>query len=199
MPLAFQSLSHGTVAFGFFNIDTDLLLLEHYFFFAEEFCRGVAEMARAAPGQDAAVLLPGYAIVDPAALGDLHGAICGIRLDGFIGAVYRCFPFPRDPEAFRQKPDGYRNRAVVEGLMGSYGQRRHLPMRILSADSRVEIGDYRFDSAGFGALIGYVWRGGYPRWAGERRPAYVTAMMRAVAASRHPVFAGHLLAGDSSS
>jgi hypothetical protein len=24
MPLAFQSLSHGTVAFGFFNIESDL-------------------------------------------------------------------------------------------------------------------------------------------------------------------------------
>ena len=28
MPLAFESLSHGTIAFGFFNIDSDMLLLE---------------------------------------------------------------------------------------------------------------------------------------------------------------------------
>jgi len=28
MPLAFESLSHGTIAFGFFNIESDMLLLE---------------------------------------------------------------------------------------------------------------------------------------------------------------------------
>ena len=28
MPLAFESLSHGTIAFGFFNIESDLLLLD---------------------------------------------------------------------------------------------------------------------------------------------------------------------------
>jgi hypothetical protein len=32
MPLAFESLSHGTIAFGFFNIDSDMLLLDHYCF-----------------------------------------------------------------------------------------------------------------------------------------------------------------------
>jgi hypothetical protein len=30
MPLAFESISHGTIAFGFFNIDSDMLLLEQY-------------------------------------------------------------------------------------------------------------------------------------------------------------------------
>ena len=33
MPLTFDSLSHGKVAFGFFNIESDMLLLDHYFFF----------------------------------------------------------------------------------------------------------------------------------------------------------------------
>jgi hypothetical protein len=37
MPLAFESLSHGAIAFGFFNIETDFLLLERYFFFADSF------------------------------------------------------------------------------------------------------------------------------------------------------------------
>ncbi|MGD2186296.1 MAG: hypothetical protein PVI71_09215 [Desulfobacterales bacterium] len=32
MPLAFESLSHGSIAFGFFNIETDMLLLENYFY-----------------------------------------------------------------------------------------------------------------------------------------------------------------------
>jgi hypothetical protein len=31
MPLAFDTLSHGKIAFGFFNIESDMLLLEQYF------------------------------------------------------------------------------------------------------------------------------------------------------------------------
>jgi hypothetical protein len=45
MPLAFESMSHGTVAFGFFNIDTDMLLLEQYFLFGSEFCRQIGKLA----------------------------------------------------------------------------------------------------------------------------------------------------------
>lgn len=41
MPLAFESLSHGTIAFGFFNIESDMLLCDRYFLFADEFCRYV--------------------------------------------------------------------------------------------------------------------------------------------------------------
>lgn len=33
MPLSFESRSHGPVAFGFFNIESDMLLLERTFFF----------------------------------------------------------------------------------------------------------------------------------------------------------------------
>jgi hypothetical protein len=35
MPLAFESLNHGTIAFGFFNIDSDMLLLEKYFWLSQ--------------------------------------------------------------------------------------------------------------------------------------------------------------------
>jgi hypothetical protein len=28
MPLAFESINHGTIAFGFFNIESDMLLLD---------------------------------------------------------------------------------------------------------------------------------------------------------------------------
>ena len=51
MPLAFESLSHGTVAFGFFNIESDMLLLDRYFFFAGDFCDCVTALA--APPQGA--------------------------------------------------------------------------------------------------------------------------------------------------
>ena len=46
MPLAFDSLNHGTIAFGFFNIEIDMLLLENLFFFADRFCGAVAELSR---------------------------------------------------------------------------------------------------------------------------------------------------------
>ena len=45
MPLTFESLSHGTIAFGFFNIDSDMLLLEQHFLFGSEFCHHISEMA----------------------------------------------------------------------------------------------------------------------------------------------------------
>jgi len=45
MPLVFESLSHGKIAFGFFNIKTDMILLEHYFLFARGFCRSLPEAA----------------------------------------------------------------------------------------------------------------------------------------------------------
>ena len=48
MPLAFDSISHGTIAFGFFNIDSDMLLLDHYFFFATEFCDNISRISRVA-------------------------------------------------------------------------------------------------------------------------------------------------------
>ena len=32
MPLSFSSTTHGNIAFGFFNIESDMLLLENYFF-----------------------------------------------------------------------------------------------------------------------------------------------------------------------
>ena len=41
MPLEFQSISHGKIAFGFFNIETDMILLGHYFLFARDFGWGV--------------------------------------------------------------------------------------------------------------------------------------------------------------
>ena len=45
MPLAFESMSHGTIVFGFFNIETDMLLLERYFIFGTDFCQLIEDMA----------------------------------------------------------------------------------------------------------------------------------------------------------
>ena len=50
MPIAFNSLSHGKVAFGFFNIESDMLLLEHDFFFSTVFCEHMSRIARQPEG-----------------------------------------------------------------------------------------------------------------------------------------------------
>jgi len=189
MPLAFESLSHGTIAFGFFNIESDLLLLEHYFFFADDFCGMIEEMSRAGKGEPAEYELPGYDL-DYRVIGDLHGAIAGTRLTGFIGEIYKLFPFPSQMEAFKQDPEGFKTRRVVEEVVEKFGRKVEIPVRVMVKERRVGIGEYLFSFEGFHALLNYVWRGGYPRWKGERRPDYVLEMASAVGKSESPVFKG---------
>ncbi len=59
MPLAFKSESHGTIAFGFFNIHSDLLLLDHYFMFATDFCETIYELISS---EQIKVTVPAYII-----------------------------------------------------------------------------------------------------------------------------------------
>ena len=102
MPLAFESKSHGTVAFGFFNIHIDMLLLDNLFFFADSFCKAVMEIARAEGKAVAA--FDGWRIPDSRMIGNLHGAIAGTDLSGFIGVTYGRFPFPASRDDFKQRP-----------------------------------------------------------------------------------------------
>ncbi len=46
MPLEFESLNHGRIAFGFFNIETDMILLNQYFLFAEDFCQCISKASQ---------------------------------------------------------------------------------------------------------------------------------------------------------
>lgn len=190
MPLAFQSLSHGTVAFGFFNIETHMLLLQQLFFFADRFCEAALQVAAG----DTATL-EGWRIASCDRIGDLHGAIAGQDLSGFIGATYRAFPFPSRPEDFRQSPEGERSEPLIRQMIAEHGVpqpialARHadgavgggpLPECERSAPkihTAVQLGEYRFSAAGFDALLAYVARGGYPRWRDDRRPAYVERMV----------------------
>ena len=94
MPLAFESLSHGTIAFGFFNIESDLLLLDRYFIFAEDFCKYTEKIAKNGRGQAYNALWQIQVIEAVKDIGDLMGAIHGVRFSGFIGELYRHFPFP---------------------------------------------------------------------------------------------------------
>lgn len=180
MPLAFQSQSHGTVAFGFFNIEIDMLLLERYFFFAHQFCEAVSALAGAAAqggGEGATVTMPGFEIADPGKVGNVNAAIRGWDLSGFIGATYKRFPFPADPAGFRQKPDTACNRDWTEEAIRAFGKERAIPLRWRAAASLVAIADIELTLEGFRELIAYVDRGGYPRWKDEVRPAYVSEML----------------------
>lgn len=188
MPLAFESTDHGQIAFGFFNIDTDMLLLEHYFFFADQFCAGIATMARADDPARSRDNWVAYDIQPPQRVGDLMGAIHGIRYSGFIGAVYQRFPFPSRPADFKQKPEGHVNRQIVTALIESYGIQRSISVGVHAADQTVHIGDYRFTFENFQALIRYVWQGGYPRWKNDKRPEYVRQMRTHLADSEISLF-----------
>ena len=173
MPLAHDSTSHGTVAFGFFNIETHMLLLQELFFFADDFCAAVMQLT----GGAAEAPLPSWRIDAPAARGDLHGAIAGQILTGFIGATYRACPFPAAPEAFKQNPDGELSREAVEEMIAPFGEASSVS--VTHDGGQYGVGPYRFDAPGFAALVAYVDRGGYPRWRDERRPPYVARMVEA--------------------
>jgi hypothetical protein len=176
MPLAFESMSHGTIAFGFFNIDSDMLLLEQYFLFGSEFCLHIGEMAENVDEEQYNASWPVYVIADRKQIGDLMGAIHGIRFTGFIGELYRKYPFPQEPEAFKQKPEGYLNQAVVRDMISRYARQILLPVEANHRALEVDIGAYKFSRKTFQELITYVWQGGYPRWRDDIRPDYVLDM-----------------------
>ena len=188
MPLAFESMSHGTIAFGFFNIDSDMLLLEQYFLFGSEFCLHIGEMAENFNEAQYKSKWPVYAIEDREQIGDLMGAIHGIRFTGFIGELYRKYPFPQEPEAFKQKPEGYLSQAVVRDMISRYARQILLPVEANHRALEVDIGAYKFSRKTFQELITYVWQGGYPRWRDDIRPDYVLDMKTKIEGRRRGLF-----------
>ena len=190
MPLEFQSLSHGPIAFGFFNIETDMLLLEHYFLFASEFCKHVSDLAEGRPDDSKGNVWKVYYIEHPSNIGNLMGAIHGVVFQGFIGEVYKLFPFPSQPEDFKQKPYGTQNRSTVEDSIRPFATAIDIALVIDPDRKKVAIGNYSFSWTWFQELIKYVWRGGYPRWQDETRPDYVLAMKKSIEKSAVPLFKG---------
>ncbi len=188
MPLSFESMSHGTIAFGFFNIDSDMLLLEKYFLFGSEFCQHVGDMAENFHEDKFESKWPVYAIEDRSQIGDLMGAIHGIHYTGFIGELYRRYPFPAKPEAFKQKPEGYLSQAVVREMISDYARQVVLPVEADHRALEVTIGEYKFSRKAFQELIKYVWRGGYPRWRDAVRPDYVLDMKTKIEDHRQGLF-----------
>jgi hypothetical protein len=190
MPLAFESLSHGTIAFGFFNIESDMLLLDRYFLFAEDFCRYLKNIAKNGGDQPYHACWQVQFIEAVEDIGDLMGAIHGVRFTGFIGELYRRFPFPRQNEDFKQKPEGFQTQSLVSAIITKYARPRDISVAIPPGSGEIEIGVCRFNRAQFQELIKYVWRGGYPRWQDERKPGYVTAMQDIILQSCEGIFNG---------
>jgi hypothetical protein len=189
MPLAFESLSHGTIAFGFFNIETDLLLLERYFFFADFFCINIGNIPVVKRNETYSTTWQVYFIDPVEKIGDLMGAIHGERYIGFIGEVYQRFPFSSNPSEFKQKPQGFRNRAAIEAIVEKYGDLLEIQFKIEKAAQEVVIGDYKFNRSVFLDLIQYVWRGGYPRWKNEEKPAYLKELKNMLDQNADQMFA----------
>ena len=188
MPLTFESLSHGTIAFGFFNIDSDMLLLEQHFLFGSEFCHHISEMVENVDDELFKSSWPVYTIEDRRQIGDLTGAIYGIRFIGFIGDLYRKYPFPAEPADFKQKPEGHRNQTAVRDMISAYAGQVLLPVEANHRALEVNIGAYKFSQTTFQELITYVWQGGYPRWRDSIRPDYVLDMRRKVEGCRQGLF-----------
>lgn len=190
MPLAFESISHGTVAFGFFNIESDMLLLEHYFFFASDFCGWISAMAEGEVAPLLEARWPVFDIPHREDIGDLMGAIHGFCFSGFMGELYKRFPFPERQEDFKQNPEGYKTRQVAEELIKGYSIPREIPVSLDAVKAEAGFGEYRFKRGVFHAFLQYVWQGGYPRWRDEVRPGYVIKMKGAVEAHPHGLFKG---------
>lgn len=187
MPLQFESLSHGKIAFGFFNIETDMILLNQYFLFAEDFCHHISKAARI----DDEVFETSwevYSFQNQEDIGNLMAAISGFDHRGFMGEVYKLFPFPKKPEDFKQKPEGNQTRPLMKRLIEKYGEIVQIPFELNLSGNRVRIGEYLFSPATFRKLIQYIWRGGLPGWRGGMRPQYVWVMKETAEKSRHPLF-----------
>lgn len=188
MPLMFKSLSHGEIPFGFFNIETDMVLLDNYFFFASDMAAHVVEMATRESGTAACTKEWNVYVLEEAQIGNLMGAISGVDLHGFIGEVYDHFPFPCDPDEFKQNPEGYVRRELVEGIVRRYAEPSRIVVVFDPGAKTIRIGRYLFDDKGFHRLLNYLWIGGYPKWRADTRPAYIAEMKDAVEASRNPFF-----------
>lgn len=190
MPLEFDTLNHGKIAFGFFNIETDMILLENYFFFAQEFCRHISQSARAPSNETYESSFDIYLVENHRDIGNLMGAIHGVDLRGFLGEVYKLFPFPEEREKFKQNPKGFKTHIQVEKLIQEYGQKATIRLLIPATGNQIDIGDYFFNKNSFQGLIKYVWMGGFPRWKDGIGPDYVLEMKQAIEQSKRPVFNG---------
>ena len=188
MPLAFDSLSHGSIAFGFFNIESDMLLCDRYFLFADEFCHHIIDLVEHVDEPIQRVVWKVWFIETSAAIGDLMGAIRGVRFTGFIGELYRRYPFPSQPQDFKQNPLGWQSQSQVSDLIANHAKPIEIETVLERSGHEIQIGEYRFSRLQFQDLIDYVRRGGYPRWQDDIKPDYVSAMCEQIVRNPKGIF-----------
>lgn len=121
-----------------------------------------------------------FHILPPKSIGSLHGAIQGTLLTGFIGEVYRLFPFPARQEDFKQQPEGDANREPVERLLLQYAPAQAIPITSHRDTDIISIGDIILSRAVFHQVLDYIDGGGMPGWRDGLKPDYVVAMGEAV-------------------
>ena len=186
MPLSFDTVSHGVIPIGFFNIDSDMLLINNYFVFASEFCGWIIEWTTEKESIDVEKEL--YLIKNPEKIGNLMGAIAGVIFTGFIGEVYKKYPFPEKKEDFHQKPEGDKTQQEIENIIKEFTTKEKINISTSTENKTISIGDYVFTKPQFHEVISYIWRGGMPKWRDDERPKYVEEMMKAVLTSKHWLF-----------
>jgi hypothetical protein len=175
MPLAFSSLNLGRVAFGFFHIEVQMLLLSNRFFFARDFCELMGELASARPDQPFEAVLKGWIIESSLDIGELHAAIAGISRQGFLGDLYRRWPFPQNRADFVQKTQGKATDKQVTLAIAGYGEQRKFAVASFDVGSGpcLDLCGYHFDQKGVRHLFEYLWQGGMPGWENKKRPDYL--------------------------
>jgi len=117
------------------------------------------------------------------------GAIHGMQFTGFIGNLYRLFPFPEDSEDFKQNPEGNQTQGIVTSEIEKVAGEKEFIIEF-SENNQVHLGPYVFDIKVFHELIRYVWQGGYPRYKDEIRPSYVLKMKEQIFESPNRFFQG---------
>ncbi len=175
MPIAFDSKSHGKVVFGFYNIETDSMLLNELFFFSTDFCNAVREIRHPMTN----TTIPGHSFSNQEDIGDFTGAMHGVHYTGYMGELYQEWPFPSKPEDFRQKLEGTKNSGKVQAILTKHSSEMDIELG-RSDNHDVQIGQYTFNKEQFIAFLHYVRRGGMPTWQGfeeGKRPTYVTEML----------------------
>ncbi len=93
-------------------------------------------------------------ILEEGQIGNLMGAISGVVFQGFIGEVYTHFPFPHEPEKFKQNPEGYKTRGLIEEIVHRYTHLSTITTVVDTAEQSLKIGKYQFSKHGFHALLG---------------------------------------------
>jgi hypothetical protein len=164
-----------------------MILLNQYFLSAEDFCQYIAEASQ----KNEPILKTSwevYSFQNRGDIGNLMGAIHGSDYRGFIGEVYKLFPFPKHRDDFKQKSEGFKNRSLIKSIIQKYVSKVSITFEIDQKSEQIAIGEYLFNKNSFHQLIQYVLMGGFPRWKDEIRPDYVFSMARTIAHPENLIF-----------